>query len=67
MEKEPNNFIQKRLLSVQEAAVFLGISPRSIYNGIHRKAKKRFPVPTKRIGKLVKFDIRDLEDFVEKL
>ena len=67
MEKERNDFIQKRLLSVKEAAVFLGISPRTIYNGIHRKAKKPFPVPTKRIGKLVKFDIRDLEEFVERL
>ena len=67
MDKEQNNFIQKRLLSVQEAAVFLGISPRSIYNGIHRKAKKRFPVPTKRIGKLVKFDIRDLEKYIDSI
>lgn len=59
--------IQKRLLSVEEAAVFLGISARTIYNGIAPKAKKPFPVKAKRIGKLVKFDLRDLESYIEGL
>lgn len=57
----------KRLLSVEEAAVYLGLSPRTIYNQIGRRAKKPFPVKPKRIGKLVKFDIRDLEQYVESL
>ena len=59
--------IRKRLLSVEEAAVYLGISPRSIYNQIHRNAKKKFPVRHFRHGKLVKFDIFDMEEYVEKM
>ena len=58
---------EKRLLSVKETAAYLGISERTIYNQIHRQAKKKFPVKPKRIGKLVKFDIRDLERYVESL
>jgi len=57
----------KRLLSVEETAIYLGLSPRTIYNAVARKSKKPFPVKPKRIGKLVKFDIRDLEQYVESL
>ena len=57
----------KRLLSVEEAAAYLGLSPRTIYNGVAPKSKKPFPVKPKRVGKLVKFDIRDLERYVESL
>jgi len=62
-----SNIHDKRLLSVKETAVYLGISDRTIYNQIHRRAKKKFPVKPKRIGKLVKFDIRDLERYVASL
>ena len=57
----------KRLLSVEEVALYLGLSPRTIYNAVARKSKRPFPVKPKRIGKLVKFDIRDLERYVESL
>lgn len=57
----------KRLLSVEETAEYLGLSPRTIYNQVCRKAKKPFPVKAKRVGKLVKFDIRDLERYIESL
>ena len=59
--------ILKRLLSVEEAARYLGLSPRTIYNGIAPKSKNPFPVKAKRIGKLVKFDVRDLEKYVDSL
>lgn len=58
---------RRRLLSVDEAAAYLGISARTVYNQIGPKAKKRFPVKVKRIGRLVKFDIRDLDRFVDGL
>ncbi|MGA1824118.1 MAG: helix-turn-helix transcriptional regulator [bacterium] len=58
---------EKRLLSVEEAARYLGISVRTVYNQVGRKAKKKFPVKVKRIGKLVKFDIRDLDAYIESL
>ena len=56
-----------RLLGVEESAGYLGISPRTIYNGIGPKAKKRFPVRVKRMGKLVKFDIRDLDAYIDSM
>lgn len=61
------NEIRNRLLSVKQTAKYLGISPRSIYNQIGRKAKQKFPVRAKRHGRLVKFDLRDLEKYVESL
>ena len=61
------SFQGKRLLSVEETAHYLGLSPRTIYNQIGRKAKKPFPVKPKRIGKLVKFDIQDLDQYVKSL
>lgn len=64
---EHENTIAKRLLSVEETATYLGISPRTIYNQIGRKSKRKFPVKPKRIGKLVKFDIRDLDQYIEKI
>jgi excisionase family DNA binding protein len=57
----------KRLLSIKEAAVYLGLCPRTIYNAVAPKAKVPFPVKPKRIGKLVRFDIRDLDRYVDSL
>jgi len=59
--------IQKRLLSVEETAAFLGISVRTIYNQICRKAKIKFPIKPKRIGRRILFDVRDLEHYVDSL
>jgi predicted DNA-binding transcriptional regulator AlpA len=59
--------LDKRLLSVADAAKYLSISPRTLYNGIAPKSKVPFPVKPKRIGKLVRFDIRDLDRYVDSL
>lgn len=58
---------KKRLLSVEEVGAYLGISPRTIYNGICRGSKKPFPIKPKRVGKLVRFDIKDLDRYVDSL
>ena len=63
MEKEPI----KRLLSVKETAAILGISPRTIYNNIHRKAEQKFPIKPKRVGRLVKFERRDIDEYIDSL
>jgi excisionase family DNA binding protein len=55
----------KRLLNVEEAAQYLGMAPRTIYNAVAPKSKNPFPVKAKRIGKLVRFDIRDLDAFID--
>jgi len=58
---------ERRLLSIEETAAYLGVSPSTIYNQIGRKAKKPFPIKPKRVGRLVKFDIREIEYFIESL
>ena len=57
----------KRLLSAAEAAEYLGISLRTLYNQTGRRSKQKFPVTTKRIGKLLKFDIQDLDKYIDLL
>ena len=57
----------KRLLSVSEAAEYLGIAARTIYNAVAPKAPNPFPVKAKRIGKKVLFDINDLAAFADSL
>ena len=56
----------KQLLTIRETAELLRISPRTIYNGTQRNAKNPFPVKPKRIGRLLRFDRRELEDYIEK-
>jgi excisionase family DNA binding protein len=61
------DFTGKRLLSVNEAALYLGLSPRTLYNGVHRKTKSPFPIQPKRFRKRVLFDIQDLDRWVDSL
>ncbi|MFC1580017.1 helix-turn-helix transcriptional regulator [Thermodesulfobacteriota bacterium] len=56
--------IQKRLLTVEETAQMLGISPRTIYNGVSPKSKRPFPVKVKKVGRLVRFRIEDVEAYI---
>ena len=55
------------LLSVEATAARLGISPQTIYNGISRKAKNKFPVRFKRYGKKPLFLNTDIQAFIENL
>ncbi len=57
----------KRMLSVREAAVYLGLSPRTLYNGTAPKSEAPFPVKAKRFGKKVLFDLKDLDAFCDSL
>jgi predicted DNA-binding transcriptional regulator AlpA len=56
-----------RLLDIQQAACFLGLKPRTIYNRIGPRSTNPFPVKPRRIGRKVLFDIRELEAFVNTL
>ena len=58
---------KKKLLTVKQAAEYLQISKRTIYNGVAPKSKKPFPVKPKRVGKLIRFDVRDLENYIKSL
>jgi predicted DNA-binding transcriptional regulator AlpA len=57
----------KRLLTIKEAAAYLGLSPRTLYNAVAPKSKNPFPVKPKRIGKLVRYDVRDLDRWIDAL
>ena len=55
------------LLSVEQTAIRLGISPQTIYNGISRKARNKFPIRFKRYGKKPLFTNKDVQEFIESL
>ncbi len=57
----------KRLLSVKEAAYYIDLSPRTLYNRIAPASKDPFPVVLIRQGKKISFDIRDLDEYIENL
>jgi hypothetical protein len=56
-----------KLLSIEQAAEYLSISPKTIRNGLGPRAPQPFPVKAKRFGKRVLFDIRDLEKYADGL
>jgi hypothetical protein len=56
-----------RLLSIELAAEYLSISPKTIRNGLGPRAPQPLPVKAKRFGKRVLFDIKDLERYAERL
>jgi excisionase family DNA binding protein len=62
-----NDIIRSRLLTVEQTARYLNLAPRTIYNGIHHKTKKPFPVRPKRIGGAVRFDLRELDEYINQL
>ena len=57
----------KRFFRVVEAASYLGISPRTIYNGVAPKSKDPFPVRHKKRGKLVLFEKEDLDRYADSI
>lgn len=56
-----------KLLSIEQAAEYLSISPKTIRNSLGPRAPKPFPVRSKRFGRRVLFDIEDLKKFAENL
>jgi len=59
--------MDKRLLSIEDTAKYLGIAPKTVRNRLGRKAENPFPVKPKRIGKRVLFDVKDLNTYIDKL
>jgi hypothetical protein len=57
----------KRLLSVEEAAHYCGISPKTMRNGLGPKAKKPFPVKPVRYNGKVLFRREDLDHFIDAM
>lgn len=59
--------LTKRLLTTEEAAAYLGLAPRTLYNGSGPQSKTPFPVQPKRIGRKLLWDIRELDTHIDSL
>lgn len=57
--------LTKRLLSVEQLAEYIDLSPRTIYNQVARRAKRPFPLKARRVGKLVKFDLHEVDAWID--
>ena len=56
-----NGVVGKRLLTPREAAVYLGLAEDTVY----KKARLR-ELPSVKVGRSLRFDLKALERFVEK-
>jgi len=56
--------MEKRLLSVKELSEYIGLSPQTIYNKINRG---NFPIPYKKVFGLLKWEMEEVNDFLNKL
>jgi excisionase family DNA binding protein len=59
-EHDDKSWEQVRLLNVREAAKFLGTTPGSLYSMVWRRE-----VPFVKIGRSLRFDVRDLDALIE--
>jgi len=57
----------KRLLTVDEAAHYLGLAPRTLRNGLGPRAAKPFPVKPVRVGGRVLFEKKSLDRYIDAL
>jgi predicted DNA-binding transcriptional regulator AlpA len=58
---------KERMLSVDEAAKYIGLAAKTIRNQTGPRAEKPFPVKPKRIGGRVLFDIKDIDRYLDTL
>jgi predicted DNA-binding transcriptional regulator AlpA len=59
-----NTAIEKRMLGVRELSAYLGLQPQTIYNQL---SAGTFPIKTKRLGRRLKWDRRDVDHYLDKL
>jgi hypothetical protein len=65
--EKPSFIFEPRLLTVELAAQYLGLAPKTLRNRLGPKAVDPFPIKPKRIGRKVLFDRQDLDAFVDSL
>ena len=56
--------IRKRMLGVKELGEYLGLKAQTIYNQI---SAGTFPIKHRRIGRLLKWDIQDINFYLDSL
>lgn len=54
--------MEKRILTIDELAQYLGFAKGTIYNWVYLKK-----IPYVKLGGRVKFDIRDIDQMIERL
>lgn len=59
--------IRPRLLSVSDAAKYLGLAPKTLRNRLGPKAQNPFPVKPRYYGGKPLFEVRELDAFVDSL
>ncbi len=57
----PRQSEKVRLLTVREAAEYLGTTPATLYTKVWRRE-----VPFIKLGRSVRFDVRDLDELIEQ-
>ena len=57
---ETNSPIQKRLIDITGVAERLGVRPKTIYAWVHMRQ-----IPYVKMGRLVKFDVADIDTWVQ--
>jgi predicted DNA-binding transcriptional regulator AlpA len=56
--------MDRRLLGIEELSEYIGIRPQTIRN---RLSCGTFPIPAKKLCGRVKFDRRDVENYLDRL
>jgi predicted DNA-binding transcriptional regulator AlpA len=56
--------MEKRMMDIRELGAYIGLKPQTIRNQI---SLGRFLIPTKKIGRLLKWDRRDVDQYLDRL
>ena len=56
--------MEKRMMDIKELSSYIGIKPQTIRN---QMSMGTFLIPTKKLGRLLKWDRRDVDGFLDKL
>jgi excisionase family DNA binding protein len=59
-EKPPTPKKEIRLMTIKQAAEYLGTTPATLYTKVWRRE-----IPFIKLGRSVRFDVKDLEDLIE--
>ena len=56
--------MEKRMMGIKELSEYIGIKPQTIRNKI---SSGTFLIPTRKIGRLLKWDIKDVDKYLDQL
>jgi predicted DNA-binding transcriptional regulator AlpA len=56
--------MEKRMMDIKELSSYIGLKPQTIRNQI---SMGTFLIPTKKLGRLLKWDRREVDGFLDKL